>query len=171
MKVWLTALLWVSSFVSVNNTAAPLFAANTHEIMLPTAEITAKKVVAKKTKKIYNAHLSFQRQVNKGFSNSLLEALNTYKGPKITVSSGVRKHSRKSKHYHGNAIDIHWDESAKHFIMWCNTDEGEAWLEENQLQFFVEDKYDSTKEQLGYFSKYFRKISWASGLHIHLEKK
>lgn len=75
--------------------------------MLPTAEITAKKVVAKKTKKIYNAHLSFQRQVNKGFSNSLLEALNTYKGPKITVSSGVRKHSRKSKHYHGNAIDIH----------------------------------------------------------------
>lgn len=104
----------------------------------------------------------------KGVNPLILQALDNYEGPSIKVTSGLR-HSgyKRSLHRIGKAIDIHYN---KNFVMWCNTDEGKKWLNDYNLEFFVEDTHDRDFDQPE-LDKRFRIIPWATGLHIHINIK
>ena len=188
MKKWsLIFLLWVSIPSTTKIGAAILFP---KEITLPTLVVEEKKVLelsgTQKTKKyikntknnkewktvLNTGNIIFYNSVNKNLHFSLVKALSEYSGPSFIVSSGLRKSDCKSNHYIGKAVDIHFDESAEDFVEWTETENGKAWMTDNNLQFFIEDRNHKGKDKLKEsFKRYFRRISWASGLHIHLEVK
>lgn len=76
------------------------------------------------------------------FDKRLLSALLSYQGPPFIITSQHRRANYRSKHYHGQAIDIRWDDD---FINYLGTPQGECWLEETGLDYYIEDVVRSSK--------------------------
>jgi hypothetical protein len=100
------------------------------------------------------------------FSSFIEDLLSEYKGPKIKLNSGVRKWSKSSKHFHGNALDVAFSED---FIRYLFSLEGIKWLEDNDCSFFIENN-KTEQFQFEHWNDKFRKIAHATGLHVHIEK-
>jgi hypothetical protein len=98
----------------------------------------------------------------------LLEiALETYKGPKVLITSGKRSWPQGSEHRHGRALDLDYDKDVTEYLM---SDEGIEWLKENKLEWYIESAVRRYKDELNEREKdHYRHIPWATGhLHIHI---
>lgn len=121
---------------------------------LPTYHLKEVTVVAKKTKAPARKRVAelcgfkLTGGLNANVSDKIQNALETYKGPKVLVTSLKRNWNRKSDHFHGNAVDF---EFSHDMIMYLISEEGRQWLEENGLYFYIEGRPGSkkVKEYLG----------------------
>ena len=103
----------------------------------------------------------------KGVNFQLIEALNTYQGPSLTITSGHRNWGARD-HKDGIAVDISYSEDIVQYFM---TD-GQDWLDNYNLEFFIEDRHEATSSKIPEsFRHHWRLISWATGLHIHINLK
>ncbi len=104
---------------------------------------------------------------SKKLKSSILEALSSYSGPLMKITSGHRHWGGKG-HKAGRAIDIHYTEDIADFL---DSEQGQEWLTAHHLEFFIEDKKKSTKDNLPErFHQYWRHIPWATNIHIHINE-
>jgi len=110
-------------------------------------------------------------------STELLAALIAYGEDKnspedmIKVNSATRHGNPFSKHFGGNAIDLHSSDTQK-FLSWVGTDKGQKWLKEYELDFYIEDSYHSSKYLIAWRDEWYENIlinPFATGPHIHLQ--
>ena len=117
-------------------------------------------------KKVFNKNNWLASKKN--VKEDILKAVDSFSGPSLTITSGYRNWGGK---YHriGKAIDISYSEEIAYFL---NSEEGKTWLELNNLEFFIEDKHEATQEKIpNELIQYWRCISWATALHIHINLK
>lgn len=111
--------------------------------------------------------VSWQASRNK-INNTIIEALENYRGPELIVTSGHR-HWGGPDHRKGHAVDIHYTIDVLNYL---TSEVGEAFLNLYNLEFFVEDKKRKTKNDIPNNAlPHWRWIPWATGLHIHLNLK
>jgi len=100
------------------------------------------------------------------------EILLSYTGPKVKLNSLRRHNDRGSRHYHGQAVDLELKHELVHFLI---SDEGQRWLDTNNLMFYIEgNPRRRTKVQqyeAGETGKYVYWNRRATGDHIHLALK
>lgn len=100
------------------------------------------------------------------------EVLATYPGPKVKLNSLRRHNDRGSRHYHGQAVDLELKHELVHFLI---SDEGQKWLDEHDLMFYIEGnpmrKTKVQKYEEGATGKYVFWNRRATGDHIHLALK
>jgi hypothetical protein len=95
--------------------------------------------------------------------------LEDYDGPPAKVNSVRRKCNKHSKHFHGKAIDLAWDEGVISFLL---SEKGLQWLQEHSLTMYIEGRPGSKRVQkylshpIG--SEYVFFNENATGDHIHL---
>jgi len=128
-------------------------------------------------KKYAKEFLGFQLEgsCNTQVNNNLREALKTYTGPKIKITSLKRHRNNKSRHNIGLAADF---EFSHELILWLVSEEGTKWRDQHHIEFFIEGRPGSKKlvpykldEQ---FSKYVFENPFAEGrtgdhIHIHIK--
>lgn len=90
----------------------------------------------------------------------------------ILVTSAKRNWNFKSRHFHGDAIDLRADKNLQKFLDWIGTSDGNEWLKKNNLNFYVEDSWHSPflypwKESA--IEDYVFVNKNATGPHVHLE--
>lgn len=95
--------------------------------------------------------------------------LSEWKGPTAKVNSVRRNHNHKSRHYHGKAIDLAWDDDVIAFLL---SEEGRSWLNKHGVTFYIEGQPGSRKVRKyvndPVASEYVFFNPNASGDHIHL---
>lgn len=107
--------------------------------------------------------------VDPRISPRMLLALVEYQGPSILVSSAKRHTNKRSQHFYGDAIDIS-KLSSKAFVSYLRSNKGMKWLEEHNLDYYIEDtKYSSFLESLSGPKVFVN--PFATGPHIHLYLK
>lgn len=79
--------------------------------------------------------------VDTSISKELREALSSYAGPVVKINS-LKRYGSKSKHCHGNAADLELTHVLVEYLL---TDEGQQWLSEHKLEFYIEGKPGSRK--------------------------
>ena len=146
--------------------------------------ITAKRNVAEKKEFLYRRTLreaGFKRnfedkpniflygRVNMSLASALKTALEAYEGPDMLITSGLRCWSKNSAHCSGNAVDIDWGNNGKEIVDYFLTEEGQAFLAEYNLEFFIEDSRSMKLSKK--HAPFFRIIPHATGEHIHLNIK
>lgn len=105
-------------------------------------------------------------------NTTFINALTSYKGPKVKITSLVRHWNNKSQHGHGKAVDM---EFSHDLINWLISEEGQQWLGANNLMFYIEAKpgspalkqYKSSEP----YSKYVFENPSATGPHVHIQIK
>ena len=107
--------------------------------------------------------------VDTTISKDFAYVLSTYSGPKAKVTSVKRYNDSSSRHYHGKAIDLAWDEELIAFLI---SEEGTRWLTEHDITLYIEGAPGSKKvrkyldhpqaAQYCFFNKN------ATGDHIHM---
>lgn len=104
-----------------------------------------------------------------GVSEDLIEALQSFNGPKVKITSLRRNWSSKSQHNHGRAVDLEFDNA---LILWLVSEQGQSWLNDHGLNFYIEDKPHSRKllpyKEDATTSPYVFENPHATGAHIHL---
>lgn len=134
----------------------------------PIAQLkTSKKHFQKTGSEFMNFKLLGRCDTN--ISKRLKDALNTYTGPNIKITSLRRHFNRKSQHFHGNAVDM---EFSHELIEYLVSNEGQEWLDFNNLMFYIEDvpgsrllvRYQSDEK----YAKYVFENPNATGEHIHI---
>lgn len=107
---------------------------------------------------------------NTNISSELRLALEAYQGPKVMITSLRRHWGTKSNHEHGKAVDM---QLTTDLTDWLVSEEGQKWLENHSLKFYIEDvpKADSlwVYKKSDTFSKYVFENPNATGPHIHIE--
>lgn len=133
-----------------------------------------KPTKAKGTKNVFRRtreFLSFKLlgSVNTNVSDSLVEALKAYTGPTVGITSLRRHWNSKSAHNHGKAVDF---EFSKELIEWLISDEGQHWLNNHSLMFYIESvpgakclKPYKADER---YAQYVFENPQATGDHIHI---
>lgn len=107
--------------------------------------------------------------VDPSISPRMLLALVEYQGPVILVSSAKRNTNKRSQHYDGNALDVSHI-SSKAFVSYLTTKDGMKWLEEHNLDYYIEDlKYSSFLHSWSSPKVFVN--PFATGPHIHLYLK
>lgn len=89
----------------------------------------------------------------------------------IKVNSAVRHGNPFSRHFSGNAIDLHSSDTGK-FLSWVGTVEGQKWLKEYELTFYIEDNHFSSRYLTAWKDEWYENIlinPFATGPHIHLQ--
>ena len=114
--------------------------------------------------------IRFSSDVNKDIHFELTSAINSceYKGGAIVTSGRRNSGYKRSLHRQGKALDFHFDED---FVDWLISESGDKWLENHNLEFYIESRHLGDKQDLpDRFKKYYRFIPWAEGkkYHIHL---
>lgn len=114
---------------------------------------------------------------NYDITTELLAALIAYEqlpdSPKdvMKVNSATRKGNIHSRHYYGNAIDIHYS-CVDDFLVWTQTQEGRNWLEQYQISFYIEDNHSGSKFLVPWreeMDNYVLINPHATGPHVHLQ--
>lgn len=106
---------------------------------------------------------------SKNLHVSMVQALETYTGPKTVVNSTRRYWNKKSKHCCGKAIDLKLCDET---LEWLISDEGLVWMDAHNITMYIEDrpsskllhKYESKPE----YAEYVFRNPKATGPHIHL---
>jgi hypothetical protein len=120
---------------------------------------------------------SYVKDKNTDISRPLLAALIAYSrfesAPQeiMYVNSAKRDGNPFSRHYTGNAIDIHF-ECGDEFLNWLDSTDGRNWLIQYQLYFYIEDSYSSSKFLAPWRLRLGENIfvnPKATGPHVHLE--
>jgi hypothetical protein len=120
------------------------------------------------------SRVSYQEKARKGYSRLRPEiqksifGLKKYDAPDIIITSTTRNWGGHG-HRCGKALD--WNYS-KTVTSWLMSDLGQAWLDEYNMIFYIENYKKSSKEMLSpEEEKHWRWIPWSTGLHIHLNLK
>lgn len=106
--------------------------------------------------------------VDTAITREMTMALQAYDGPTVKINS-LRRHGTKSKHCHGNAVDLELTHALVEYLL---TEEGQDWLISHQLKFYIEGKPGSRK--VGKYLDDTRTESYvffnkkATGDHIHV---
>jgi len=104
-----------------------------------------------------------------GISEDLVEALENFNGPKVKITSLRRNWNSKSQHNHGRAVDLEFDNA---LILWLVSEQGQSWLNDHGLNFYIEDKPHSRKllpyKEDANTSPFVFENPRATGAHIHL---
>lgn len=98
------------------------------------------EIVAKRIYKSYSSNfLNFKLlgKVNTKVSCALEDALASFNGPKVRITSLRRHWNSRSQHAHGNAVDFEW---STELIIYLGTAEGIAWLDAHNLMYYIEDR-------------------------------
>lgn len=114
----------------------------------------------------FNQDSGIDMDIHEDLKMALIECPNK----DATITSG-RRHSgyRRSLHRSGKAIDIHQDSD---YIDWLISKDGISWLNQYNLEFFIEDcSKKGIKKLKEEHRKYFRWVPWCTGLHTHLNLK
>lgn len=123
------------------------------------------------TLKFTNPNIGVRFKIKGPLNPTLIEAIETYEGPLMEPTSGLRFWNRKSKHAAGRALDVDLSYSVANYLV---TEEGQAWLNKYGLKFCIEDK-GWTKEMQSYRAEKFQPYIFinpnATGSHIHIELK
>lgn len=135
---------------------------------LPEVTITAAKVRHPKS----FLGFSLLGRCNTNISNLLRDALITFPGPKVRITSLRRNWNTHSQHNCGKAVDMEWSEELIDFLV---TEEATTWLDQHNLMFYIEDRPGSVKlhkykNDLKY-SKYVFENPHATGPHVHVQIK
>ena len=107
------------------------------------------------------------KSVDPNLDMKLYHALKAYTGPAVKVNSLRRFGNRRSQHHCGQAIDISWDRDGRAMARWLVKEEGQAWLKEYGMSFYLEKIYDKDYRR-GLYKKYVFDNPKATGSHIHL---
>ena len=107
------------------------------------------------------------KSVDPTLDMKLYHALKAYNGPPVKVNSLRRFGNRRSQHHCGQAVDIMWDKSGRAMARWLVKEEGQAWLKEYGMGFYLEKIYDKDYRR-GLYKKYVFDNPKATGSHIHL---
>lgn len=141
--------------------------------MLPEVTISAPKPKSKSVFRYAKEFLGFKLLggCNTNISTCLKEALLAYTGPNVMITSLKRnwKSNPTSQHNHGKAVDLEWSPELIDFLV---TEEGQAWLNNFNLMFYIEDRPGS-KELSKYkmnevYSPYVYENENATGAHVHI---
>ncbi len=132
----------------------------------------AKKNFRKKLSSVISktAFLNFVvwEPVDTSVTQEFYVALREYAGPVVRLNS-LKRPGKKSKHCHGNAADL---ELTHELVEYLLTEEGQDWLFNHQLQFYIEGKPGSRKVRKYYsdpkYSNFVFFNSHATGDHIHV---
>jgi len=135
------------------------------------------KQLSRETDSFPATKFQFVKPVNGDISKELYAALLDYSmipsaPDSVGVTSGKRTWTFRSRHYHGDAIDLRANENLQNFLAWIETDEGNDWLERNSLHFYIEDTWHSPflrpweETSIDDFIFINRR---ATGPHVHLE--
>lgn len=140
----------------------------TFSYVLPEVVVTAKPFKTRKTFMGFN--LLGRCDVN--VSSLLKEALTTFPGPKVRITSLRRNWNSNSQHNHGKAVDMEWSEELIDFLV---TEEGSTWLSSHNMMFYIEDRPGSVKlrkyKQDPKYSEFVFENPHATGPHVHLGLK
>lgn len=79
--------------------------------------------------------------VDTAISEDLRKALSSYTGPVVKINS-LRRYGSGSKHCHGKAADLELTHVLVEYLL---TDEGQQWLNEHKLEFYIEGKPGSRR--------------------------
>jgi len=107
---------------------------------------------------------------NTNIHDDLEEALISYSGPKVKITSLRRHWGTSSKHECGKAVDM---EFCHDLIDWLVSEQGQSWCETHNLKFYIEAKpkakvlqpYKSSEV----YAAYVFENPHATGPHIHIE--
>lgn len=139
-----------------------------HTMELPTITIKARKI--RKAMTFENFKLESPCDTN--VTTNLRTALRSYTGPEIKITSLKRHYNCKSKHFHGKAVDLQFSHE---LIDWLVSDEGQQWLNQHNMLFYIEDRPHSRKllryKKEAIYSKYVFENPHSTGAHIHINIK
>lgn len=107
--------------------------------------------------------------VDTSVTGALKSALTAYSGPKAKINSLRRRYNKSSEHFHGNAVDLAWDEEVIEYLL---SNEGQTWLCAHGFCFYIEGKPGSRRVAKYTKRPEARKFVFhnpkATGDHIHL---
>lgn len=109
--------------------------------------------------------MSAQAHVKFHLDDKFREALFSYDGPPILITSAFRTKSfgnKKSKHKQKKAVDIAWDTKVAD---WLLSEKGKQWIVTNNLTVYFEKIKDKKYKNTPFFLKNPR----ATGPHIHIQ--
>lgn len=96
-------------------------------------------------------------------------ALQEYTGPAVKINS-LKRHGTRSAHCKGLAVDL---EFSPQLIDYLVSEEGQVWLKNHSLMFYIEGKPGSRKVrsyQRDVYAEYVFFNPEATGDHIHIQK-
>lgn len=154
-------LLCLSSTILMSNKSLDIKYEKTNIIVSKESKTIIHTTKVSHSMWLYEKKSSAERKLSK----NLTEALSEYMGANLRITSGYRSNGwSRSKHRHGNAIDVKYDTQVVDYLL---SPEGEKWLKNNNLSFFIEQKYSISLPKQ--YRKHFRVIKWATSLHLHIE--
>ncbi len=169
------ALLIPSSYITKSN---PMLAMNVlpkEVVVKPTAEQLKKKTRKPHShRKVKGEFMGFKlaSATDTTIHSSLKSSLGSYKGPETRINSLRRHWGTKSQHECGKAVDFEWSEELIEYLV---GEEGQQWLADHDMMFYIEDRPGSKylKKYLASprHKEYVFENPSCTGKHIHIQIK